>query len=360
MAHGGNIFEIQRNCNIHKDDLLDYSANINPLGLPGSLKAMILHSIEDLQHYPDIHYEELKTAISQYYCIDKKDIFVGNGAAQIIFDTINALNPKKTMILAPTFSEYERALKVSGSVIIEHLLKEEENFAVNVEELLKVMDESIDLMVLCNPNNPTSSLLKAEEIRMILEKAVEKNICLMMDEAFMDFVDEEQQYSMLQYYKEYDNLVIVRAFTKFYGIPGLRLGFGLCSNKNLKEKISKRTIPWSLNTFAGYFGKVLLTENSYVEKTHTWLKNEKERFVEKLKEIDGLKIFPPSVNFILIKILKPGFDVLQLQEKLLEKNVLIRNCSNFGNLDKSFFRIAIKNSVDNDKFLEALREAMNK
>ncbi|AKL94471.1 threonine-phosphate decarboxylase [Clostridium aceticum] len=360
MAHGGNIFEIQRKCNIHKDDLLDYSANINPLGLPDSLKTMILHSIEDLQHYPDIHYEELKMAIAEYYCVDKKDIFVGNGAAQIIFDTIHALNPKKTMILAPTFSEYERALKVCGSEIVKHALHEEEDFRVNIQELLEAMDKDIDLMILCNPNNPTSKLLKAEEIKKVLEQAVKKNIYLMIDEAFMDFVSEEESYSMMQSYREYENLVIVRAFTKFYGIPGLRLGFGLCSNEKLKEKISSGAIPWSINTFAAYFGKVLLAETNYVEKTHRWLENEKKRFVEKLKEIDGLKIFSPSVNFILVKILKPNVDVLQLQKKLLEKNILIRDCSNFSNLDKSFFRIAIKDETNNEKFAEALQEAMIK
>ncbi|SDK69956.1 threonine-phosphate decarboxylase CobD [Natronincola ferrireducens] len=358
MLHGGNLFEIQRKCNIDKNSLLDYSANINPLGVPATLKTLITNRINDLEHYPDIYYHELKYAIATYYSLSIEDIFVGNGAAQIIFDSIHTLRPQKSILLAPTFSEYERALKSCNTAIVKHQLKEEENFDLDIDKFIKEIDDSIDLIVLCNPNNPTSRLITTKGLEKILQKSREVNAYLIIDEAFMDFVEDQQCYSMLDKYRDYTNLIIVRAFTKFYGVPGLRLGFGVCRNSGLIEQLHQRMLPWSLNTFAGYFGEVLRSETTYVEKTHQWLQQEKKRFVEELKKIEGLKVFSPSVNFILIKILVAGFDVPQLKQRMLEKNILIRDCSTFDNLDKKFFRIAVKSRIHNEIFTKTLMEVM--
>ncbi|SNS76822.1 L-threonine O-3-phosphate decarboxylase [Anaerovirgula multivorans] len=356
MTHGGNIFEIQRTRNIDKRNLLDFSANINPLGVPETLATIIRNRIQDLQYYPDIDYHDLKSAISQYYSVEKGHVFLGNGAAQVIFDTIHTIEPKKTIILAPTFSEYERALKAIDSDVVKHSLREEDNFDLNVEELMKSIDDSVDLVVLCNPNNPTSRLIEIKELKQILAECKKHHAYLMIDEAFMDFVEEQQLYSMLRHYRNEEYLIIVRAFTKFYGIPGLRLGFGLCWNDNLLKAIQEKMLPWSLNTFAGYFGEVLLSEEEYVEKTHQWLKKEKRRFIEELHKIEEIKAFTPSVNFILLKIEKYNLTVDVLKEKLLDKNILIRDCSNFTNLNKKFFRVAIKNPQDNNALIKALRE----
>lgn len=359
MTHGGNIFEIERKEKLDRKTLLDYSANINPLGLPKSLKRIIQDRMEDLQYYPDIYYEDLKAAISQYYSLIKEDIFVGNGAAQVIFDTIHRIKPQKSIILAPTFSEYEKALKSCESTIVEVPLQEEDNFDLNIDALIEKIDDTIDLVVLCNPNNPTSRLIEMQKIEKILLKCQQHQVYLMIDEAFMDFVEDQPLYSMLPYYKKHKNIVIVRAFTKFYGVPGLRLGFGVCSDKTMIEEINKNTLPWCLNTFAGYFGEVLLAEDNYVEATHQWLRKEKRRFFKALQNIEGIKAFPPSVNFILIKILKTDSNAHHLKEKLLQQKILIRDCSNFTNLDDKFFRVAIKIPEQNNVFLKALKKILN-
>ncbi|MCC5910263.1 MAG: threonine-phosphate decarboxylase [Clostridiaceae bacterium] len=360
MTHGGNIFEIQRNCNIDKNQLLDYSANINPLGVPQTFKKIMKESLEDIEHYPDIHYDALKTAIEKYYTIDKSHIYLGNGAAEIIFNTIRAIAPKKSILLAPTFSEYAKALNAVDSVIEEVHLKKEDEFSLDMEELIETIDTSTDLVVLCNPNNPTGTLIETKDIVKLLKKCHEKNTYLMIDEAFMDFIEEDKFYSMLHSYKLYPHLIIVRAFTKFYSIPGMRLGFGVCCNEGILKKIYKITPPWNLNTFASYFGKVLLTEEQYVKETYQWLKEEKSRFVTALEKIEGMKTFAPSVNFILIKILKPSMTVDELRDKLLKKGILIRDCSNFNGLDKSYFRIAIKDEASNDILIENLKIVMGK
>ena len=190
----------------------------------------------------------------------------------------------------------------------------------------------------------------------ILEKAKKHKTFVMIDEAFMDFVKSEEDYSMLKMYRDYNNLIIVRAFTKFYAIPGLRLGFGITCNKDILNRINNTSLPWSLNTFAGYFGEVLLTEDEYVDKTHKWLEEEKARFVAKLKEIRGIKVYEPAVNFILIKIIKDNIDVDILKEEFLKESILIRDCSNFKGLDKKFFRIAIKAPSLNDGFIKVLKK----
>ena len=359
MTHGGNIFEIQRKHNINKDTLVDFSSNINPLGIPESLKTLIIDKIAELECYPDIHYHQLKTIIAEYYSLDQKDIFVGNGAAQVIYDAIHAVKPKMSIILAPTFSEYERALVSHGSKVQYHYLEEKNNFNLREEDLIGAIDDSVDLVVLCNPNNPTSKLIKKDNIKKILDKCKKHNTFLMIDEAFMDFVEDDEYYSMLGDYREYNNLIIVRAFTKFYGIPGLRLGFGISRNEKIIASVSENTIPWSLNTFAGYFGQVLLSEKEYVEKTYNWLREEKKRFVKKLAEIEGITVYIPSVNFILIKIVKENVDVDILKERLLKENILIRDCSNFNGLSKKFFRIAIKDPILNDRFVDSLIKAMD-
>ncbi|NLM04335.1 MAG: threonine-phosphate decarboxylase [Clostridiales bacterium] len=356
MGHGGNIYEIQRKYNIEKNKLIDFSSNINPLGLPKTLKKIIMSRMDDLEAYPDIHYYQLKTAISKYYSLDIDNIFVGNGAAQVIYDIIHGIKPKDAIVLAPTFSEYERALNSSGSNIIHYYLKEEDDFQLIPEDFIKIIDDSIDLIVLCNPNNPTSKLINIKTMESILEKAKKHKTFVMIDEAFMDFVKSEEDYSMLKMYRDYNNLIIVRAFTKFYAIPGLRLGFGITCNKDILNRINNTSLPWSLNTFAGYFGEVLLTEDEYVDKTHKWLEEEKARFVAKLKEIRGIKVYEPAVNFILIKIIKDNIDVDILKEEFLKESILIRDCSNFKGLDKKFFRIAIKAPSLNDGFIKVLKK----
>lgn len=358
MEHGGNIFQIERRYSIDKKELLDFSANINPLGVPKTLINIIKKSTEDLQYYPDADYYELKSAIAQYYDVEKEHIFIGNGAVQVIFDAISAIQPKKAIILTPTFNEYERALKSVGCNIIRYPLKEEEDFILNIEGFMETIDDEVDLVILCNPNNPTSVLMELEDIRKILSKCREKQAYLMLDEAFMDFIPNQKAYSMMKDYRLADEVIIIRAFTKFYGIPGLRLGFGLSSNKALLKALHERTLPWSLNTFAGYFGQVLMSEEEYVQLTQQWMLQERKRFVEALHKVDGIKVFKPSANFILIKILKPNINAAILKKRLLKNNILIRDCSNFNNLSDRFIRIAIKSPKINDIFVKELNKAM--
>ncbi|KAB3532901.1 threonine-phosphate decarboxylase [Alkaliphilus pronyensis] len=360
MIHGGNIYEIEEKMGIPRNDILDFSSNINPLGVPDSLKRIILNSVEDLVKYPDIKYNDLKKAIGQYYSLDKADIIVGNGASEIIFNFIRAINPKRPLIVEPTFNEYRRSLKSKEDAVQNYLLKEKDFFQLKANKLINYMEnnKTIDMLVICNPNNPTGGLVEPKEMLDIIQYCRLNKIFLMVDEAFMDFVANEATYTLMEYYKDYDNLMLVRAFTKFYGVPGLRLGFGITSNEKVKRKVEALLPPWNINTFGGYFGEVILSEKKYVLNTREWLSKQQEWFTDKLIAIKDIKVFPTRVNFILIKILTKQLTAKQLQQRLLRKGILIRDCSDFIGLNKQYFRLAIKDKASNERLLSDLTNAL--
>ncbi|ABR49736.1 putative L-threonine-O-3-phosphate decarboxylase [Alkaliphilus metalliredigens QYMF] len=359
MRHGGNIVQVEREKSIGAGKILDYSANINPMGVPESFQKIIQEKYNDLCHYPDIDYHHLRFAIGHYYGIQKEDVLVGNGAAQLIFDFIRVLKPQRALILAPTFGEYERALKAFDCDVIRYYLREENSFQINIESLLESLTDSIDLIILCNPNNPTGNLISKEDLKRVVTHCEDKKIKVMIDEAFIDFVGENERSSVLKWVEQYKELIVIRAFTKYFGMPGIRLGFGVCGDKGVQEQMTDTMIPWSVNTFASFFGEVLLNDKVYVEKTKSWLKHEKPRFMVKLKEIKGMKVYPSTANFVLIKLMDSSLSIDELKEKLLERYIMIRDCSNFQGLGEQFFRIAIKDEQSNEKFIQVLSEILS-
>ncbi|WP_026477751.1 threonine-phosphate decarboxylase CobD [Alkaliphilus transvaalensis] len=359
MIHGGNVSEIEKEYGISRKEILDFSANINPLGVPETLKKILVNTISDLINYPDINYDDLKNAIGEKYKLSQDHIYVGNGGVQVIFDFIRAVKPKKSLVVHPTFAEYERALQGVESKIEEYQLKEESEFLLNVEDLLQKIDEGYDLVVLCNPNNPTGTLTSKEKLKPLMELCQKKGTFLLIDEAFMDFIEAGEEISLLTDCKDWDHLLITRSFTKFYGIPGLRLGFGVCSHHGVLNQLNKQMIPWTVNTFASNFGKVLLEETSYEDSTYQWLKNEKAYFINELEKLGLFKIYQSSANYIFMKLLNDEIDVKTLREELIKHHILIRDCSNFKGLDNRFLRIAIKDFKANQRMIQALKSVFN-
>ncbi|TCO79500.1 threonine-phosphate decarboxylase CobD [Marinisporobacter balticus] len=351
--HGGNIYEIAQRLSIKKEEIIDFSANINPLGVPKSFKKALVENMDVIENYPDPEYNTLIEDIATYHGLEKEYITVGNGATEVIFSMISNLKPKKSLILAPTFLEYERALLRSGSYVNYYYLKEENNFQVD-EQFLEAIDEKLDLVVICNPNNPTSQLIGREEMTKILECCKKKNINLMIDEAFTDFVDDPNSVSMMPFIKDYDNLYIIKALTKFYALAGLRIGYGITVNVNLLEKIKDHKEPWTINSYAAMAGMVL-KDKDYIKESRAWILSERAYFYDALKKIDKIKVYKPASNYILFQLLNEKKDI---REALLQKKILIRSCNNYKNLDPSFYRIAIKNREQNEKFINAFKEVL--
>lgn len=349
--HGGDIYKIYRETNIK---VIDYSANINSLGVPKNLKKHIKNNINSLVNYPDPNYIDLRNSISKNIKIPMENIIVGNGATEIIFLFIKTLKPKKTLIISPTFAEYERALKENGSEIhYFELSMDEKRFFIDFENLKTELNNFYDLVVFCNPNNPTGSFTKPEEFEDIFRSF--PNTKFLIDEAFIDFVENGENFSFKKFRNS--NLFIVRAFTKFFAIPGLRLGYGISFDKEILNKIYEIKEPWSLNFFAGSCGTVLLEDKKYIKKTIKTLKREKLRMLKSLNKIKNLKVFESHGNFFLIKLKKITAD--ELYENLLKYGFLIRKCENFKFLDKTFIRIAIKDNKNNKKILKTIKKLID-
>lgn len=359
--HGGNIYKIFREKNI--DKILDYSSNINPYGLPENLEKEIFEKLFVLERYPDPDYIELREKIAEKNNLNIENIIVGNGATEIIFLFMKILSPKKVLIVSPTFGEYERAIKAStlanDSLEINYFeLKETENFVLNVKNLETELENNYDLLILCNPNNPTGQFLKLKKLEEILKICEQKNTKLFIDEAFVEFVEDWENESIINSKENKENLFVIRAFTKFFAIPGLRLGYGICFNNNLLKKMLEKKEPWSVNNIADLAGKTVLDDENYIQKTKEWIKDQKKYMYENLNKIEGLRAYKTEVNFILLKIednlLEKGLDVKNLRKKMLEKGILIRDASNFIYLNKHYFRLAIKDKLNNEKVIETL------
>ena len=376
--HGGNIYKVFREKNIK--EILDYSSNINPYGIPESLKSRIIENLEILERYPDPDYVELREKLANLNNVNLSDIILGNGATEIIFLFMKVINPKKILIVSPTFGEYERAVKAteiprdivslscSGDnknienkeIEIEYFeLKESDDFKLNIGNLKNELEKKYDLLIICNPNNPTGKFLKLAETEEILKECNKYDTKLFIDEAFIEFLADGMKESIINTEENKKNLFVTRAFTKFFAIPGLRLGYGMYFDKELEKKISEKKEPWSVNNIAELAGLTVLDDTEYIEKTLKWIAEEKVYMYKKLNEISGIKSYETEVNFITGKIdeklFSEGLNVKILREKMLEQGILIRDASNFKFLDERFFRLAIKDRESNDRVIEVLR-----
>lgn len=348
--HGGNIYRLKRE---GKGELLDYSSNINPLGVPESFKRAIIENFDILEKYPDPDYVELRENIGRYNKVDVKNIIAGNGATEILFLYMKAMKPKKTLIISPSFAEYKRALDSVGSEIIHYPLLEENNYNLDIESFLKEVPKC-DLVVICNPNNPTGSFISLENIKKINDALSEKGIKLFIDEAFIEFIRGWED--MTSVLLEDKNIFVMRALTKFFAVPGVRLGYGITYDEEIMKKMEKYKEPWSVNSFADIAGKIMLWDKEYIEATENWIEEEKKWFYEESCKIENIKTFKTNVNFILVKLLKKNSSVVR--DEMISKGVVVRDASNFMFLNEQYIRLAIKNRENNIKVLQALKEVM--
>lgn len=342
-VHGGNIYQYK--------DCIDFSANCNPLGTPEGIKNAVKDSLEQLCNYPQVGYLPLRVAIASYEKIKAEQVICGNGAAELIFTLCHARKPKRALLAAPTFAEYGQALESVDCQVEEYFLEEKHNFEIN-RDFLDRLQGNLDIVFLCNPNNPTGILTDKKLLIEIVEKCREQKILLVIDECFLDFVKEPEKYTLKDTLEKYDNLFILKAFTKRYSMAGIRLGYGLCGNRELLQKMDASVQPWNLSVMAQAAGIAALKETEYVEKGRELVFQEADRLKKEMKAA-GLLVFPSSANYIFFK--GPG----DLFEQFVKQGILIRDCSNYAGLSSGYFRIAVKNTSENDRFLSALWKIKN-
>ncbi|WP_283682199.1 pyridoxal phosphate-dependent aminotransferase [Parablautia sp. Marseille-Q6255] len=339
--HGGNIYE--------HEGCLDFSANCNPLGTPLSVQRAAVKSIEQIAHYPQVGCVPLRAAIAEYEAVRPEQVICGNGAAELIFSLCQALKPRKALLLAPTFAEYGQALSSVGCQITCARLREEDGFAVG-EEFLDLLQEDLDIVFLCNPNNPTGALTDRSLLLRILERCETRGIFLAVDECFLDFVKTPSEYTLKGELEKSRGLFLLKAFTKRYAMAGLRLGYGLCENKELLEQMAAMVQPWNVSVPAQAAGLAALQEEDYVRRARALIFREREWMVEQFTAL-GLTVYPPQANYIFFKGPEALFSLCE------KRGVLIRDCGNYPGLCKGYFRVAVRTHEENELLVKALTES---
>ena len=354
FQHGGNVWQILEKNNIPLDKLIDFSVNINPLVVSNKIQEELKENMPLISYYPDPYCNKLKHELSESLSIEEENILVGNGAAELIYITSAGLLPEKVTIPVPTFSEYEKSVRTYSkqSKIQFYITNEKDNFKINVNELIKYL-KNTKMVFICNPNNPTGNILSKDELLFLNEECKKNNVILFIDETFINFMNNENEFTMI--YNTKDNpIIVLRSFTKFFAIPGLRLGY-LVANKNIIEKIRNFQPVWSVNILAQIAGFEVIQDKEYIRKSKMFIEKEREFLYHQLSKIKILKVYPSYANFILLKILYNKLDTEKLQEQLIKRNILIRDCSNFCGLNNKFFRIAVRKREENMKLLSALK-----
>jgi len=350
--HGGNLYRISKKHNIALDEIFDFSANINPICFPDGLKRVLKEDFDKIRMYPDPDCSQLINAISDRYNIKKTCLVPSNGATELIYLICYLLRPKKAAIIIPTFSEYEKALSNIGCNIKFVGLKEKEEFKLKLQDIRSLI-KSVEVLFICNPNNPTGQKISRNTLYNILHLAKRHDVFVVIDEAFIDLVEEE---SLVARAQRQQNLFVIRSLTKFLGIPGLRLGFGVASTR-LSAKIKNFQPTWSVNTLAQTAGSYLLADSAYIEKSKRILIKERNFLSSELKKIKSIRVFNSCTNFILFKLVN-RINAKDLEELLIRDKIVVRNCGNFRGLNASFVRVAVKKRAENKLLIKALRNIL--
>ncbi|MGN0335552.1 MAG: pyridoxal phosphate-dependent aminotransferase [Lachnospiraceae bacterium] len=341
QVHGGDVYS--------KAYRIDFSANINPLGMPERVKQAAMEGIERSIHYPDVECRKLREQISYKEQVPMEWILCTNGAAELLFALTMAKKSKKALLAAPGFAEYEQALKAAGCEVSFYTCQRSQGFDIGADYPDILEKSEADIIFLCNPNNPTGLLLTEELLGKILEICKQKHIFAVLDECFLEFVGEAFQNSQKKHLKAMPELLILKAFTKMYGMPGLRLGYGMCSDTQLLERIRAVLQPWNVSLPAQLAGAAALKEEAFVKETREYVEKEREFLLTELKRLPFIT-YPSMANYLFFE----GPE--NLCEVCEQEGLLIRDCSNYRGLKKGYYRIAVKTRAENEELIRVLRK----
>ena len=354
VFHGSDIEKICNYYNLKKENIVKFGANVNPLGLSPKAGRAIAEHVDILSSYPDREYTSLRNTISSYCNIPADFILPGNGSSELISLLIQERAPKHTLILGPTYSEYSRELSFSGSTQEYYHLQESNDFEPDIPDLCRKLEQGYDFLILCNPNNPTSSAITQEELRRLIGFCAEKNIFVMIDETYVEFAPDINEITAVSLTREFTNLMILRGVSKFYAAPGMRLGYGITGNLEFLKKMKEKQVPWSLNSLGALAGELMLQDKAYIRQTRDLILSERTRLLKALENIPTYKTYPAYANFLLLKIQKPGLTSQDIFDTCIRQGLMIRDCSSFECLDGEYIRFCIMHPEDNTRLLHIL------
>lgn len=329
---------------------LDFSVNVSPLGIPEGVRRAIVKAAGSADRYPDPFCGRLRAGIAEKEGVTMEQVLCGNGAAELIFRAVLARRPRRALLLAPTFAEYEAALRTVGCEVAYHPLREENGFALG-EDILGAITPGTEMVFLCQPNNPTGMTIPRPLLLQILARCRTVGALLVLDECFCDFLDEPEKHSLTGELRRGGELLILKSFTKLYAMAGARLGYCLCGSTTLLDTMSLSGPPWSVSSLAQAAGLAALEETDYVRQVRALIRTERPWLAEELRGL-GLRVIPGEANFLLFRSETP------LAEPLAQKGILLRECGNYRGLDDSWYRAAVRVHEENQRLIQAIREVL--
>ena len=355
VFHGSDIEKVCEIYHLNRKDIVNFGANVNPLGLSAAVKVQLADHLDLLSVYPDRQYTALRRTISEYCGIPTDFILPGNGSSELIALLIEEKAPRHTLILGPTYSEYSRELAFSGSTQEYYHLREEDNFILDTDDLCRTLASGYDFLILCNPNNPTSSALSQKGLREILRFCQERRIFVMIDETYVEFAPDIAAVTAVPLTMEFDNLMVLRGVSKFFAAPGMRLGYGITGNQKFLKKMREKQTPWSLNSLGAFAGELMLRDADYIQRTRELVLSERSRIEKELKAMPAYRTYPAYANFFLLRILKPGLTSADVFDACIRRVLMLRDCSSFQCLEGEFIRFCIMTPEANSRLLEVLK-----
>jgi cobyric acid synthase CobQ/L-threonine-O-3-phosphate decarboxylase len=343
-GHGGDVHTAASAKSIEIDQILDFSANINPLGAPEWLRSCVSRGLDSVLHYPDPSASVLKTIISKKLDVPVRNVLVANGSTELLYQLPRVLQCKRAVIPVPCYIDYLKVMQLANIQIKTIELNEKQDFVLDIKKIETILRPD-DLVILGSPNNPTGRIVDVAEIARLANKTPE--VTFLVDEAFLEFVDGAESLAGVA-----PNIITLHSLTKFYAIPGLRLGFGVFPD-HISEPLQKILPPWTVNSLAQTVGEHALRDLEYQEKTRAYCLVCRKGLQKNLSTFPDLKVFPTDSNYFLLR-LNSKYTVPELQNSLAEQNILIRDCSNYQGLGSQFFRIAVRSETENLQFIEAL------
>lgn len=354
--HGSDLEKIERTYNIKKEDIIQFSANVNPLGISFALRKTLAEHIDAISTYPDREYTSLRRCIARYANTDPLNIVVGNGSTELISLFIRITHPDKALIVGPTYSEYEREVAMGGGRSHYFSLTEASEFCLDTAALTEELSRDVDLLILCNPNNPTSSVIRHAQMREMLDYCKRRSITVLVDETYVEFTEDVEDVTAIPLTEYYNNIVILRGISKFFAAPGLRLGYAVCGSRDLLQKIEQCKNPWTINSLAAIAGEIMFTDDEYIRQTRELISGERRRILAALEDSPAFQPYQPHANFVLVRILKENLTSSDVFEAAIRRNLMIRDCSTFPFLNDKYFRFCFMLPKQNDALLRVLGE----
>ncbi len=343
---------------IEQLDTVLYNSNLNPMGIPESVTKSLKENLGSIIRYPSDYYDDLKKAVSTYAGCETDHIVLGNGLSDMLRQYSSLIIPQKALLLVPSAMEYENVLSIYGCEIDYYNLDEEKDYILDAKDFVSKLDSSYDVVIIGNPNNPTSQVISRMDMELIAEVCKELEIFLIIDEMYIEFTEDYKELTSIPLVKDYDNVAVLRSVSKFFAIPGLRFAYSVTSNTSHLEMISVTAAPNTISTLTAAACTAMFKDKKYIEESRSQIHTERNLIYSAMATNKNVKLFKPCANYMLVKLLKDDVSAQDIEEHCRTKGIIIRNCSNFRGLDNKYIRFCFMKPKQNDLLVNTILELL--